>query len=588
VEESFDLARAVAARAWDPELARLEIAEAEGLEFETGNRDWDAVLAFSQHAGLRSFFGPTRYLRHASFVVSRQPDLGYSERGDGRDHPSSWGGQDPARSAYVIGLTRHASPDLALGVIRNFLNIQAPDGSIDWRPGLAGQRHGSLCIPWLADWVHAWCLQEQDWGLARESLPRLLEFYRVWFLPAHDRDQDGHPEWDHASQAYAEDSPSFGRWQPWSQGLDIRSAETIDVACALYRETTALMAMAAELGREDLRPELAAHAIQLRRALDASWSEATAGYHTVDRDTHRSAAGGRLALMRGPQRLDVERSLQPAGRLVIACRSEETRARRLQVIVRGRVDGRPARERLSAAEFRWFFQHGTATSERAFSQVESIEVDGVPPGLEVEISAADFSRGDVTQLLPLWAGVPDPHRAAALVKRTLMDPNRYWRAYGLPVVPADDPAYRPARQEGSGGTWMPWNAMILDGLVSYGYRREAADLFARLMDGIVAGLRSDKCFHEAYNADAPQGLGERHDVAGAAPVHALLRILGIQLITPTRLRLEGELPFDRPITVRWRGLEVRRTAQRTRITFPDGEGIELDGGEGRWISQDKG
>jgi hypothetical protein len=124
--------------------------------------------------------------------------------------------------------------------------------------------------------------------------------------------------------------------------------------------------------------------------------------------------------------------------------------------------------------------------------------------------------------------------------------------------------------------------------VSYGYRREAADLFARLMDGIVAGLRSDKCFHEAYNADAPQGLGERHDIAGAAPIHALLRILGIQLITPTRLRLEGELPFDRPITVRWRGLEIRRAAQRTRITFPDGEGIELDGGESRWISQDKG
>ncbi len=585
LDESFDLARAVAARAWDPELARLEMAEAEGVEFETGNRDWDAVLAFSQHAGLRSFFGPTRYLRHPSFVASRQPDLGYSERGDGRDHPSSWSGQDPARSAYVIGLTRHAAPDLALGVIRNFLNCQAPDGSIDWRPGLAGQRHGSLCIPWLADWVHAWCVQRQDWGLARESLPRLLEFYRVWFSPAHDRDQDGHPEWDHASQAYAEDSPSFGRWQPWSQGLDIRVAETVDLACALYRETAALLAMAAELGREDLRPELLAHSHQLRRALEASWSEATAAYHMVDRDTHHSAVGGRLALMRGPQRLAVGRSLQPAGRLVVVCRSEEARARTLMVIVRGRVDGRPARERLSAAEFRWFFQHGTATSERAFSQVESIEVDGVSPDMEVEIMAADFSRGDVTQLLPLWAGVPDPQRAAALVTRTLLDPARYWRAYGLPVVPADDPAYRADRQDGCGGTWMPWNAMILEGLVSYGYRREAADLFARLMDGIVAGARLEKCFHEAYNADAPQGLGERHDVAGAAPVHALLRVLGLQLTSPTRLRLEGAFPFDRPITVRWRGLEVRRERDRTRVTFPDGQRVELDGEEPRWVEQ---
>jgi hypothetical protein len=586
LNDSFDLARAVAGRAWDPELAHLEIAEAAVLEFETGDRDWDATLAFSQHAGLRSFFGPSRYLRHPSFVASRRPDLGYSERGDGRDHPGSWSGQDPARSAYVIGLTRHAAPELALGVIRNYLSIQAPDGSIDWRPGLAGQRHGSACIPWLAAWVHDWCVQEQDWGLARESLTRLLEFYRSWFSPAHDRDQDGRPEWDHASQAYSEDSPSFGRWQPWSQGLDIRAAETVDLACALYRETAALSAMAAELGREDLRPELEAHARQLHQALEASWSEATAGYHTVDRDTHRSASGSRLALVRGPHRQAIGRSLQPAGRLVVVCRSEESRARGLQVTVRGRVDGRPARERLSAADFRWFFQHGTATSERTFTQVESIEVDGVLPDTEVEISAADFSRGDVTQLLPLWAGVPDARRAAVLVKRTLLDPARYWRTYGLPVVPADDPAYRPDRQDGSGGTWMPWNAMILDGLVCYGYRREAADLFARLMDGIVAGVRSDKCFHEAYNADASQGLGERHDLAGAAPVHSLLRILGIQLITPTRLRLEGGLPFDRPITVRWRGLEVRRESDRTRVTFPDGQVIQFDGEEPRWIEQE--
>ena len=585
LDDSFDLARAVAARPWDPELARLEIAEAAALEFETGNPDWDAVLAFSQHTALRSFFGPSRYLRHPSFVASRQPDLGYSERGDGRDHPSSWSGQDPARSAYLIGLTEHAAPELALGVIRNFLNVQAPDGSIDWRPGLAGQRQGSLCIPWLADWVHASCVRAQDWSLARESLPRLLEFYRAWFSPAHDRDQDGLPEWDHASQALSEDSPSFGRWQPWSQGLDIRFAETVDLACALYRETAALSAMAAALGREDLRPELEGHARQLRQALDASWSEATACYHTVDRDTHRSTAGGRLALVRGAQRHAVGRSFEPAVRLVVVCRSEEVRARGLQVIVRGRADDRPASERLTAAEFRWFFQHGTATTVRTFTQVESIETAGVSPETEIEISVADFSRGEVTQLLPLWAGVPDPRRAGALVERTLLDPARYWRTYGVPVVPADDPAYRPDRGEGCGGTWMPWNAMIIDGLLSYGYRREAADLFTRLMDGIVASARSEKCFREAYNADAPQGLGERNDLAGAAPVHSLLHILGLQLISPTRLRLDGGLPFDRPITVRWRGLEIRREVGRTRVTFPDGEQLDLDGEEPRWIEQ---
>jgi glycogen debranching enzyme len=470
-------------------------------------------------------------------------------------------------------------------VIHNYLNVQAPDGLIDWRPGLAGQRQGSLCIPWLADWVHAWCVRTQDWSLARESLPRLLAFYRDWFSPAHDRDQDGHPEWGHAAQALSEDSPTFGAWQPWSQGLDIRAAETVDLACALYRETLALLAMAAALGREDVCPELEEHARQLRQAVEDSWSEATGCYHTVDRDTHRSPAGGRLAMLRGPQRHAVGQSYDPAARLVVICRTNEGSARGLHVVVRGKADGRPAMERLTPAEFRWFFDHGVATCDRAFSHVETITTEGISPEVEVEISAADFSRGEVTHLLPLWARIPDATRADGLVHRTVLNPARYWRAYGLPVVPADDPAYRADRVEGCGGTWMPWNAMIIDGLVSYGYRAQAADLFMRLMEAIVASTRSDRCFYEAYNADAPQGLGDRHDLTGVAPVHSLLRILGIHLASPTRLSVEGKSPFDRPITVRWRGLEVRRDADRTRVTFPDGAQIELDGEEPRWIEQ---
>jgi hypothetical protein len=383
----------------------------------------------------------------------------------------------------------------------------------------------------------------------------------------------------------SEDSPTFGSWQPWSQGLDIRVAETIDLACALYRETVALLAMAAALGREELRPELEEHARQLRQAVDNSWSEATGCYYNVDRDTHRSPAGGRLATLRGPQRHAVGQSYDPAARLVVVCRCKEASARGLHVVVRGKAEGRPATERLTSAEFRWFFEHGVATCNRAFSHVESITAEGIPSEIEVEISAADFSRGEVTHLLPLWAGIPDATRAHDLVHRTMLDPARYWRAHGLPIVPADDPAYRADRVEGCGGTWMPWNAMIIDGLVSYGYRAQAADLFTRLMGTIVASARSERCFREAYNADSPQGLGGRHDLAGAAPVHSLLRILGIDLASPTRLRVEGKSPFDRPITVRWRGLEVRRDADRTRVMFPDGEQIELDGEESRWVVQ---
>ncbi|MBM3122476.1 MAG: hypothetical protein FJZ97_09875, partial [Chloroflexi bacterium] len=260
-------------------------------------------------------------------------------------------------------------------------------------------------------------------------------------------------------------------------------------------------------------------------------------------------------------------------------------ARGLRLTARGRSGDRPVIERIAAAEVRWFDQHGTATGERTFTHLETIECEGIEPQTPVEVLAADYSRSELTHLLPLWAGVADARQAQILVDRWLTDPNRYARRYGLPVIPGDDPAYRPDRRGGSGGLWLPWNALILSGLVRYGHRPLAAHLFQRIMDGLLECVRQEKAFFEAYNADVPQGLGERHDVAGAAPMEALLEILGLQLATPRRVRLEGHHPFDRPMSVSWRGLTVRRETAVTRITFPDGEQIELDGDEARWVEQ---
>ncbi len=585
LDESFDLARTAAARAWDAELARLDVAEADLLQFETGDPAWDALLTFSQYAGLRSFLGPGRYLRHASIVDSRQPDQGFSERGDGRDHGLPWSGQDTGRAGTVLGLVAHAAPDLAEGVLRNYLHAQAPDGSIDSRPGLAGQRSGRLAHPRLADWVRAWCERRQDWSLARESLPRLMEFFRVWFSPVHDRDRDGFPEWDSAAHAQFPESPTFSRWPSWSQGLDIRYAETVDLGCYLLREAEALMSLAAALGRRDLMPELEAHHRRLTSALQLSWSEATGSFHAVDRDTHRSTGGGGLAVWRGAGSHRLDRSFDPPVRLIFQVSCAEAGARGLHLSVRGRSGERGVIERVSASDIRWFDQHGTATGERAFTHLETIECEGIEAKTRVEVLAADYSRSELTHLLPLWAGVADARQAQILVDRWLTDPNHYARRYGLPVIPGDDPAYRPDRRGGSGGLWLPWNGMILSGLVRYGHRPLAAHVFQRIMDGLLECVRQEKAFFEAYNADVPQGLGERQDVAGAAPVEALLEILGLQLATPRRVRLEGRHPFDRPISVSWRGLTVRRETAVTRITFPDGEQIELDGDEARWVEQ---
>jgi glycogen debranching enzyme len=162
-----------------------------------------------------------------------------------------------------------------------------------------------------------------------------------------------------------------------------------------------------------------------------------------------------------------------------------------------------------------------------------------------------------------------------LVRRTLLDPERYWRPYGLPNCSALDPAYKPDNREGSGGVWMMWNTMLGEGLLAYGYRAEAAALIDRLMQAMLHTLREEKAFREAYNADALEGLGDRNYSWGVAPVALFMQTLGVRIISPRKVYLEGRNPFPWQVIVKYKGLTVVRGHESTTVVFPTGHGATV-------------
>jgi len=73
-QESFDLARRVAARPFDAEKARIEMLNAsQGVEIITGDPDWDAAFAFSQKTALGLFHSPTEHLPHPALYFPASP-----------------------------------------------------------------------------------------------------------------------------------------------------------------------------------------------------------------------------------------------------------------------------------------------------------------------------------------------------------------------------------------------------------------------------------------------------------------------------------------------------------------------------------
>jgi hypothetical protein len=568
---------------WEGELARIELLNAGLLDIETGDPDWDAALAFAQTVALRSYVGPTSHLPYPSFVFSRHIERGYSVKGDGSDYTWLWNGQ-VATEAYVnLPQIVAAAPDLAKGVIHNWLAVQTEDGFIDWKPGLAGQHERTLSIPLLA--AMAWRIYEhtEDADFLAKVYPGLRRFLDAWFSPKHDRDEDGLPEWAHTIQSAFDDNPSFVRWQPWGQAADISAAEAPDLAAYLYRECRSLQRIAAVAGLP-ADPEVESHADVLSHRVAAMWRDDTASYHYVDRDSHASPPGEVLAVGRGELVLDVVRRFSPPARLLIKAVGPREARPKMEVSFYGRGRrGRHRVESLRQSRIQWFFGIGSGASDKLYSTLERVEVRGLDEQYEITVSTVDYSHQDQTLLLPLWAGLPDAGRAESLVRRTLLDPQRYWRAYGIPNVSALDPAYKPDNRGGSGGVWMMWNTMLGEGLLDYGFRAEAADLVTRLMTAMLAVLKEQKSFREAYNPDQLEGLGDRDYLWGVAPVALFMQVLGVRLVGTRKVFLEGCNPFPWPVTIRHKGLTVVRGLPSdagggsTTITFPSGRSAVVRG-----------
>ena len=71
------------------------------MDITTGDPDWDAAFTLSQKTAFGLLFPGGQNLPSPSFVLARNPDQGFSRRGDGFDYTFLWNGQAPLESYYL-------------------------------------------------------------------------------------------------------------------------------------------------------------------------------------------------------------------------------------------------------------------------------------------------------------------------------------------------------------------------------------------------------------------------------------------------------------------------------------------------------
>lgn len=556
---------------WTGHLKQLAAINASTPVIQTGDPAWDAAIAFSYKVLLGSFVGPTGALPHPSFVQARLPGRGFSPRGDGTDYYWQWSGQPAVETYVVLPAIAPAAPDLAQDGLRNALAVAGPDGFIDGKPGLAGQRLGQLSAPLLA--TTAWLVYTytEDRKFLAEVFPGLLKFFERWFQPDADRDQDGLPEWTDLAQSAFEEHPTFVPDRRWSQNIDISKAEGPDLATYLIQEARSLLAMADVLGKKQAALALQQRLDGLLANLATMWRVETGSYHYRDRDTHVTTSGGLITEGDGDEALIPSAELDPPNRLVVRAVGGRDHRPELRIMLEGLdADGEPVTETLADEAFVWYRTMGAATSSQVYSRIDRISAEGLSRVYTVQVYAADWMQEDQSLLLPLWAGIDDEARRAALIE-TITDPDRYWRPYGVPRCSAQAPAYDPANRSGSGGVWMPGNLMLGEALVDAGRSDLAVELLTRLVTAQLHTLRTEKAFHEAYNSDELEGLGERDYLSGVVPLHLLWLLMGIRIVSPHKVWIGGEYLLPWPVRVQHLEIMVERNAKGAKIVFPSGE-----------------
>lgn len=118
-------------------------------------------------------------------------------------------------------------------------------------------------------------------------------------------------------------------------------------------------------------------------------------------------------------------------------------------------------------------------------------------------SKNDLKRDEIIGFLPLWAGIATEEQAEKLVEK-LTDPDHFWRKYGVPSLSASDPYYND-KGYWNGPVWVEWNYLVMQGLLKYGYEKEAKELVDRVAESMIIQLKKNHTLWEFYSPDEKWG-----------------------------------------------------------------------------------
>jgi hypothetical protein len=260
---------------------------------------------------------------------------------------------------------------------------------------------------------------------------------------------------------------------------------------------------------------------------------------------------------------------------LIHIKSSREGTRPVQIYIHGSsTTGAHRVDHVPSYQIHWHLNTGYYTSENIYKSIEHVEATGISPEDEIIVQTPCLSSLDQTLLLPLWACIPSEDKAKVLINLTIMNKKKFLSPFGMRSC--IDSQHLNVIPDEFSTTQLPWISFILNGMVRYGERIKAAELFTRAMKAIILSFKNNMAFHKSYHSETGKPQGTANTVTSLIPVGEFLDILGVKIINPKNVEITGNNPFPWPVTLKYRGLTVVQQEKKALVIFSDGQTITVD------------
>lgn len=549
-EISFYAARKYSASLLEAEQLKIEMTNKKrSLTVITSDANVNTKILQSQNRMQQLVLPPFEKFQFETFMQSRSVDHGFSNSHDATDSGPNWGIQTATDAWLASRIVLPAQPEFIKGVLQNFIDQQAANGSIEMLTSWAGKRTGKLCTPLLASLamdLHE-CLSDEEW-LAM-VYPSLLRSFQAWFLDQHRENEIGFPRWEHPLQLGFADSSDNGEGETKDWSTFVCTAESPALAALLFRECEILSKMAVILGYGEDVAWLEKKTIQLKTLVIDCWYEKNARFQNRDLVNHSWVKPGKVIIYHRNGSFPIHDKKSSSSFTILKVKFRDGVVHPFLIEV---AFNKGKKLTLTEKEFELSGNYGIALLDRTLESVKAIKISGLLRSESVTINEPDFTSFDPTLIIPYWAGAATPAQAA----------NFFTRHLDLIESPGESKELIPSYLK----------VMLIESLIRYKMEEEAARLF-------LTWYLDKKTVPEAGAANGTRKpiRDEYNHLDDLIPIHTLLTLSGISCWTPNEIAIENINLHLGPITVQY-GQTVLELSRDTCV-------IKQENGETSTITQ---